>query len=104
MPYVRRQHHPREPQELDRGAGRVSGADPGDRCRRPQETWRTRLSLDDPGYKVLSAGFRSAAENRDIRAGAVRSDDGAVPALGSESVVADVRVPGGMTARDRPRI
>ena len=37
--------------------------------------------------------FESGAENRDIRPGSVRSDDGAVPALGSQSVVVDVRIP-----------
>ena len=38
-------------------------------------------------------GLRSGAENRDVRPGAVRSDDGAIPALGSQSVVVDVRIP-----------
>jgi len=28
MPHVRRRHHPREPKELDRGPGPVSGANP----------------------------------------------------------------------------
>jgi len=41
---------------------------------------------------------RSGAENRDIRPG---SDDGAVPALGGQSVVADVRIPGGITHINR---
>src|SRR5580692_6792530 len=93
MPHLRRRHHPREPKELDRGARPVSGAEPGDCCRRSQEAWRARLSLDDPRHQALPAGLRSGAENRDIRPGAVRSDDGAVPALGSQSVVADVRIP-----------
>src|SRR5579872_7171867 len=93
MPHVRRRYHPREPKELDRGAGPVSGAEPGDGCRRSEEAWRARLSLDDPGYQALPAGLRSGAENRDVRPGAIRSDDGAVPALGSQSVVVDVRIP-----------
>jgi hypothetical protein len=45
--------------------------------------------------------FESGAENRDIRPGAVRSDDGAVPALGSQSVVVDVRIPAAMNWRKR---
>jgi hypothetical protein len=91
MPHVRRRHHPREPKELDRGAGPVSSAESDDGCRRSQEAWRARLSLGDPGHQALPRGLRSAAENRDVRPGAVRSDDGAVPALGSQSVVVDVR-------------
>src|ERR1700683_3866675 len=97
MPHVRRRHHPREPEELDRGPGPVSGAEPGDCCRRAQEAWRARLSLDDPRHQALPRGLRSDAENRDIRPGAVRSDDGAVPALGSQSVVVDVRIPAAIT-------
>ena len=53
MPHVCRRHHPREPKELDRGARPVSGAEPGDGCRRSQEAWRARLSLDDPGHQAL---------------------------------------------------
>src|ERR1700692_642081 len=101
MPHVRRRHHPREPKELDRGARPFSGADPGDRCRRSQEAWRARLSLDDPRHQALPAGLRSVAENSDIRPGTVRSDDGAVPALGSQSVVVDVRIPRGITHINR---
>src|SRR5580692_6381065 len=97
MPHVRRRHHPREPKELDRGAGPVSGAEPDDCCRRSQEAWRARLSLGDPRYQALPAGLRSAAENREVRTGAVRSDDGAIPALGSQSVVVDVRIPSAIT-------
>jgi hypothetical protein len=41
------------------------------------------------------------AENRDVRPGAVRSDDGAVPASGSQSVVVDVRIPRGITHINR---
>src|SRR6202453_2259771 len=98
MSHVRRRHHPREPKELDRGARPVSGAEPGDCCRRSQEAWRARLSLDDPRHQALPAGLRSGAENCDIRPGAVRSDDGAIPALGSQSVVVDVRIPAAITA------
>src|SRR5580692_11413680 len=97
MPHVRRRHHPREPKELDRGARPVSGAEPGDGCRRSQEAWRARLSLDDPGHQALPRGLRSGAENREVRPGAVRSDDGAVPALGSQSVVVNVRIPAAIT-------
>src|SRR5580658_4909187 len=97
MPHLRRRHDPREPKELDRGAGQVSGAQPGDCCRRSQEAWRARLSLDDRRYQALPPGLRSAAENRDVRPGAVRSDDGAVSALGGQSVVVDVRVPAAIT-------
>src|ERR1700733_3256044 len=100
MPHVRRRHHPGEPEELDCGAGPVSGAESDDGCRRPQEDWRARLSLDDPGHQALSRGLRSTAENREIRPGAVRSDDGAVSALGSQSVVVDVRIPRGVTEFD----
>ena len=32
-------------------------------------------------------------ENREVRPGAVREDDEAIPALGSQSVVVDVRIP-----------
>ena len=78
-------------------AGPVSSAEPDDGCRRSQEAWRARLSLDDPGHQALPRGLRSAAENRQVRPGAVRSDDGAIPALGSQSVVADVRIPGSVT-------
>ena len=76
---------------------RLAALEPGDCCRRSQEAWRARLSLDDPGYQALPAGLRSAAENRDVRPGAVRSDDGTVPALGSQSVVVDVRIPAAIT-------
>ena len=93
MPYVRRRHHAREPKELDRGAGPVSGPEPGHCCRRSQEDWRAGLSLDDPRDQALPARLRSAAENREVRPGAVRSDDGAVPALGSQPVVVDVGFP-----------
>jgi Metallo-beta-lactamase superfamily len=75
MPHVRRRHHPREPKELDRGPGPVSGAQPDDGCRRSQEARRARLSLDDPGHQTLPRGLRSAPENRDVRPGPVRSDD-----------------------------
>jgi hypothetical protein len=57
---------PREPKELDRGAGPVSGAEPGDCCRRSQEARRARLSLDDPRDQALPAGLRSVAENREV--------------------------------------
>src|SRR4029077_2693806 len=103
MPHVRWRHHPREPKKLDRGAGPVSCAEPVDCCRRPQEAWRARLSLDDPGHQALPAGLRSAAENRDVRPGAVRSDDGAIPALGSQSVVVDVRIPAALMIGERPK-
>ena len=53
MPHVRRRHHPREPKELDRGAGPVSSAEPDDGRRRSQEAWRARLSLDNPGHQAL---------------------------------------------------
>jgi glyoxylase-like metal-dependent hydrolase (beta-lactamase superfamily II) len=49
------------------------------------------------GHEAIPAGLRSGAENREIRAGVVRSDDGAIPALGSQSVVVGVRVPAAMT-------
>ena len=96
MPHVRRRHHPREPKELDRGARPVSGAQSVDGCSRSQEAGCARLSPDDPGHQALPAGLRSAAENCDVRPGAVRSDDGAIPALGSQSVVVNVRIPGGI--------
>jgi Metallo-beta-lactamase superfamily len=64
MPHVRRRHHPREPKELDRGAGPVSGAEPRDCRRRSQEAVRARLSLYDPGHQALPAGLRSAAEKQ----------------------------------------
>jgi hypothetical protein len=92
---------PREPKELDRGPGPVSSAEPDDGCRRSQEAWRARLSLDDRGHQALPRGFRSAAENRDVRPGAVRSDDGAIPALGGQSVVVDVWIPRGITHINR---
>src|ERR1700722_550970 len=97
MPHLRRRHHPREPKELDRGARPANGAEPGDCCRRSQEAWRARLALDDPRNQALSAGLRSGAENHDIRPGAVRSDDGTVPELGSQSVVVDVWIPAAIT-------
>src|ERR1700690_1717698 len=90
MPHVRRRPPPREPEELDRGPGPVSGVEPVDCCRRSQEARRARLSLDNPRHQALPAGLRSTAENREVRPGAVRSDDGAIPALGSQSVVVDV--------------
>ncbi len=46
-------------------------------------------------------GFRSAAENRDILPGTVRSDDGAVPAMDRQSVVVDVRIPRCITHLNR---
>src|SRR5271154_3209568 len=101
MPHVRRRHHSRESKELDCSAGPVSGAEPGDCCRRSQEAWRARLSLDDPGHQALPAGLRSATENGDIRPGAVLSDDGAIPGLGSQPVVVDVRIPRGITHINR---
>ena len=58
-----------------------------------KKTGRARLSLDHPGHKALPRGLRSLAENRYLRPAAVRSDDRPVPALGSQSVVADVRIP-----------
>jgi hypothetical protein len=57
MPHVRRRHHPREPEELDRGA------EPDDGCRRSQEASRDRHSLDDPGRQAFYRGLRSAAES-----------------------------------------
>ena len=71
----------------------LSSAEPGDGRRRSQEAWRARLSLDHPGHQALPGGLPSCAENRDFRPGAVRSDDGAIPGLGSQSVVVDVRIP-----------
>src|ERR1700722_15490624 len=103
MPHLRRRHHPRKPKELDRGAGPVSGAEPGDGCRRPQEARRARLSLDDPGDQTLSAGLRSIAEDRNVRPSAVRSDDGTVPALGGQSIVVDVRIPAAIVVGKRPK-
>src|ERR1700675_2449475 len=76
-------------------------AEPDDCCRRSQEAWRARLSLDDPGHQALPPGLRSAAENRDVRPGPVRSNVGAVPGLGSQSVVVDVRIPRGITHINR---
>src|SRR6202142_1066274 len=93
MPHLPRRHHSREPKELDRRAGPVSGAQSDDGCRRSQEARRSRLSLDDPRDQALPRGLRLVAENRDLRPGAVRSDDRAIPALGSQSVVVDVRIP-----------
>ena len=94
VPHVRRRHHSRKPAELDRGARPVSGAEPGDCCRRSQDAWRARLSLDDPGHQALPCriliGYRKP---RTSGPGAVRSDDGAISALGSQSVVADVWIP-----------
>ena len=84
---------PRKPKELDRGARPVSGAEAVDCDRRSQEAWRARLSLDNPGHQALPRRLRSATENRDVRPGPVRSDDGAIPTLGSQSVVVDVRIP-----------
>ena len=48
-------------------AGPVSGAEPGDCRRRSQEAWRARLTVGDRGHQALSAGLRSAAENRGVR-------------------------------------
>src|SRR5580692_123814 len=101
MPHLCRRHYPREPKELDRGPEPVSSTEPDDGCRRSQEAWSARLSLDDPGHQALPRGLRSAAENREVGPGAVRSDDGAVPALGSESVVVDVRIPRGISHINR---
>src|ERR1700723_1790172 len=101
MPDVPRRHYPGEPKELDRGAGPVSSAEPGDGRRRSQEAWRARLSLGDPGHQALPAGLRSAAKDRNVRPGALRSDDGAIPALGSQSVVVDVRIPAGISLGSR---
>src|SRR5580692_6729627 len=92
MPHVRGRHHAREPKKLDRGARPVSGAKPGNCGCWSQEARRARLSICDPGHQALFAGLRSVAENWEVGQGAVRSDDGAVPALGSESVVVDVRI------------
>src|SRR5579872_3014187 len=97
MSHLRRCDHPREPKKLDRGAGPVGGTKPGDCCGRPQEAWRARLSLDDRRHQALPPGLRSAAESRDVRPGVIRSDDGAVPTLGSQSVVADVWIPAAIT-------
>ncbi len=52
-----------------------------------------RLSPGDPGHRALPAGLRSGAKNRDVRPGVVRSDDGGIPALGSQSILVDVRIP-----------
>ena len=80
---------------------RLAALNPDDGCRRSQEAWRARLSFDDPRHQALPPGLRSAAEDRDVRPDAVRSDDGAIPALGSQSVVADVRIPRGITHINR---
>jgi hypothetical protein len=79
----------------------ISGAQSDDGCSRSQKTGRARLSLDDPRHQALPAGLRSGAENREVRSGAFRSDDGAIPELGSQSVVVDVRIPGGITHINR---
>src|SRR5271165_6463457 len=97
VPHVCRRHHPGEPKELDRGPGPVSRAEPEDCCRRSQKAWRARFSRVDPGNQALPSGLRSGAESRDVRPRPVRSDDGAVPGLGSQSVVVDVWIPGGIT-------
>jgi hypothetical protein len=101
LPHVPRQYHPREPAELDRGARPVSSAEPGDSRRRSQEAWRARLSLGDPGHQASPAGLRSSAEHCDVRPGAVRSDDGAIPALGGQSGVVDVRIPAAISHINR---
>ena len=54
-------------------------------------------ALDDPGHQALPAGLGSGAKNRDLRPGAVRSDDAAITALGSQSTVVDVRTPAAIT-------
>src|SRR5579862_1324530 len=97
MPHVCRRHHAREPKELDRGTGPISGTEPVDCRRRSQETGRARLSLGTPGYQALPAGLRSLAKNREVRPGTVRSDDGTLPAVGSQSVMVDVRIPADIT-------
>ena len=103
MPHVRRRHHPREPQELDRGARPVSGAEPGNGCCRSQENGRARLSRGDSRHEALPAGLRSAAENRDVGQGTVRSNDGAVPALGRQPVMVDVWIPAAIMVGERPK-
>lgn len=47
-----------------------------------------------------SEDFESAPENRDVGPGALRSDDGAILALGSQSVLVDVRIPAAITFID----
>src|SRR6202021_551504 len=84
----------RKPKELDRGPGPVGSAERDDCCRRSQEVWRARPSPGNQETKGFPGELRSGAENRDIRPGSVRSDDGAIPGLGSQSVVVDVRIPG----------
>jgi glyoxylase-like metal-dependent hydrolase (beta-lactamase superfamily II) len=51
----------------------------------------------DPGHQALPCGLRSGAENRDVRPGPVRSNDGVIPGLGSQAVVVDVWIPGCIT-------
>ena len=62
-------------------------------------------ALDSPSAiqdsKRYLQDFDRVQKNRDVRPGAVRSDDGAVPALGSQSVVVDVRIPRGITHINR---
>jgi hypothetical protein len=41
--------------------------------------------------------FDRVQKNRDVRPGPVRSDDCALPGLGRQSVLVDVRIPGGVT-------
>jgi glyoxylase-like metal-dependent hydrolase (beta-lactamase superfamily II) len=62
-----------------------------------KKTGCARLSFGDPRHKTLPARLRSTVENHDVRPGAVRSDDGAIPALGRQSVVVDVRIPAAIT-------
>ena len=81
-------------------------------ARRSPAYWR--VTINNPPINVMgpemvavsgshggSRGLRSAAENRDVRPGAVRSDDGAIPALGGQSVVVDVRISAAMTHINR---
>jgi len=50
-------------------------------------------------YKRASVTYRTSIGCSEIRPGAVRSDDGGLSALGSQSVVVDVWIPGGITQK-----
>ena len=72
---------------------RLSALNPATCCRRSQETRRARFAFHNPRNQALPTGLRSAAEDREVRPGTIRSDDRAIPGLGRQSIMAHVRIP-----------
>src|SRR5580700_2022101 len=94
MLHVCRRHHPESRKNWIAALDRLAALNPTMSSPVTRSTARPTLHRR---YKRASVTYRTSIDCSEIRPGAVRSDDGALSALGSQSVVVDVWIPRGIT-------